>query len=286
MCRPTAGRPGRTRTTPPLSSTTSRRPTTFPIGCAAPSKTTPACAGRAAGPAGSIARSGTTWRASRATSRPGLTTPTSATAATTRAFWRGWTTRPACGIPSIPGPTVPTGTRPEKGSSAGGVAVTERRALGRVGRRLGARHARRGQDLDGRDAARRRAVHPGVDHRGVALRARNGLPRGEPLPARRHGALHLSDERLRAQLEQDREGDSRNRVRARGAGRPDAPRSAVRGHRARGVGGRLRRRWVGRAPRREKPAARRDDLLLAQEQEPGREARHPRRGWPADPELQ
>src|SRR2546430_15818430 len=54
----------------------------------------------------------------------------------------------------------------------------------------------------------------------------------------------------------------------------------------RGLGGRLRRRWVGRAPRREEPAARRDDLLLAQEQEPGREARHPRRGWPADPEPQ
>src|SRR5438309_2270062 len=89
MCRRTAGKPGRTRTTPPRSSTTSRRPTTFPTGCAAPSRTTPVCVGRAAGPGASTGRSGTTWRVSRAISRRGLTTPTSPTAATTQAFWAG-----------------------------------------------------------------------------------------------------------------------------------------------------------------------------------------------------
>src|SRR6266568_728923 len=118
MFRSTAARRGPTRTWRRRSSITSRPRTTSRIACAARSRTPPAGAGRAAGRAGSTGRSGTTWPASRATFRPGPTTPTSPTVATTRRSWAGWTTRPTPSGSSVRGPTAPTVTRRRRGSTA------------------------------------------------------------------------------------------------------------------------------------------------------------------------
>jgi len=62
--------------TPRRSSTTLPPRTTSPITCAARSRTTRACAGRAAGPEGSTGRSGTTSRENRGTSKRSPTPPT------------------------------------------------------------------------------------------------------------------------------------------------------------------------------------------------------------------
>src|SRR5204863_37517 len=79
-------------------------------------------------------------------------------------------------------------------------------------------------------------VHPHLEHRGVAFRAGHRLSDGQPLPARGSRPLHLSDHRLREDLDETGERDPGHRLRARGAGRPGAARPLVRGHGARRVG--------------------------------------------------
>ena len=81
-----------------------------------------------------------------------------------------------------------------------------RRHLDRLRRRAGARDARRRGDLDQRHAtghARLRAREP---DRRFGLRRRHGVRRGEASAAERPGALHLQDQRLRPDLDEDRHG--------------------------------------------------------------------------------
>ena len=80
---------------------------------------------------------------------------------------------------------------------------------------------------------------PGVEHgqpdRPLSPRPGHDVPRGEPLQARRQPALRLRDHRLRQDLAQDRERDSRRGLRARGAPGPGEQGPSLRRHRDRGL---------------------------------------------------
>ncbi len=111
-------------------------------------------------------------------------------------------------------------------------------------------HARRRQELAGRDARRARAVGEGVARRGVALRQGHGLGRREHLQAGRRAAPRLQDARRRPQLEPRDRGHPRRRGRRqRGARGPEAPRPRLRRQRAAGVGLVGRRRPLAVAAR-------------------------------------
>ena len=69
---------------------------------------------------------------------------------------------------------------------------------------LDPRLARQRQDVEGRHAEGHGDLHARVDHRAVALQRRNGVRRREPLPARRHEAVSLEDDRLRRHVEAHR----------------------------------------------------------------------------------
>ena len=85
--------------------------------------------------------------------------------------------------------------------SAGG----RQRHLGRLGRRLRARHARRRQELEERHADGPAAVHAHQPDRSVAARRRHGLPRRQPLSAQRPRAVRLQDRGLRQDVDEDRQ---------------------------------------------------------------------------------
>ncbi len=81
----------------------------------------------------------------------------------------------------------------------------------------GARHARRGQDLDQRHAARHAGLRPRQPARWLVVRQRHRLHGGEEDAARRSLAVHLQDQRLRQDLDEDRQRHSGERLRAHGA---------------------------------------------------------------------
>ena len=118
------------------------------------------------------------------------------------------------------------------------VAAGRQHHLDRLRRRLGARHARRRQDLGEGDAARSAGVHAHQPDRGVAASERRRLPGGEPVSARRSQAVRLQDHRLRQELDEDRHGHSRHRLPAHHPRRSKAQGPAVRRHRARDLSSR------------------------------------------------
>ena len=79
----------------------------------------------------------------------------------------------------------------------GAVEDRRQRALGGIGRRAGARHAQRRQDLDERHAEGHAGVRPRQHHRRVGVRRRHGVRRGQEAAARRPVAVHLPHARLR-----------------------------------------------------------------------------------------
>ena len=98
------------------------------------------------------------------------------------------------------------------------VAPGRQHDLDRIGRRLGARDARRRQELGARHAARSAGVHAHQPDRSVAAPERRRLSRRQPLSAGRSAPLRLQDGRLRQDVEEDRHRHPRRRLsRARSA---------------------------------------------------------------------
>ncbi len=123
------------------------------------------------------------------------------------------------------------------------------RHLGRLRRWRRARDARRGQDLDERHAGRAAAVHAHQPDRRLAARRGHGLPRRQPVSARRSRALRLQDGGLRQELDEDRQRRARRRLPACRARRPEAQGLAVSRHRDRVLRLVRRRRMVAAAAR-------------------------------------
>ena len=95
------------------------------------------------------------------------------------------------------------------------VAPGRQHDLDRIGRRLGARDARRRQELGARHAARSAGLHAHQPDRSVAAPERRRLSRRQPLPAGRSRAVPLQDGGLRQDVDEDRHRHSRHRFRAR-----------------------------------------------------------------------
>ena len=121
-----------------------------------------------------------------------------------------------------------------------------------------------GTHLAERDAAagcREWIAH--LDHRAVALHDRgDGLRRGEPVPARRPAPVSLQDDRLRQDVDADRDGHSGRGVRARDPRGSRAARAALRRHRARRVGVASTTARTGRSLRRNLPPVPVHDLAV------------------------
>ena len=81
--------------------------------------------------------------------------------------------------------------------------------LGGLGRRPRARHARRRQDLDERDAEGHARLRPRQPDRRLVVRRRHRVRGGEEDAARRPLAVHLPHQRLRQDLDEDRQRHSR-----------------------------------------------------------------------------
>ena len=100
-------------------------------------------------------------------------------------------------------------------------------------RRPGSRHARWRQELDERHAAERH--HAGMDSdqldRCFAARCRHGLRRGDDVQVGRQQTVSLQDQRLRQDLEEDHQRNSRRRVHARDSRGPEQARFALRRNR-------------------------------------------------------
>ena len=84
-----------------------------------------------------------------------------------------------------------------------------------LGRRLGARHARRRQELGARHAAGSAGVRAHQPDRSVAAPERRGLSRRQSLPDGRPQAVRLQDRGLRQDVAEDRHRHSRHRFPAR-----------------------------------------------------------------------
>ena len=90
-----------------------------------------------------------------------------------------------------------------------------------------------GKNWEQGHAARSAGVRAHQPDRSVAAPERRRVSRGQSLPARRSHAVRLQDRRLRQDLDEDRHRHSRHRLRARDSRRHQAPRPALRRHRAR-----------------------------------------------------
>ena len=102
--------------------------------------------------------------------------------------------------------------------------------LGRHDRRADSRHARRRQELDGRDAAGRRGVGEGVAARSVALRRERRLRRHRHRAARRSSPAPLSDAGRRPHVGRDRPRSARVGRGAHDSRGSVPPRPALRRH--------------------------------------------------------
>ena len=94
------------------------------------------------------------------------------------------------------------------------VAPGRQHHLDRIGRRLGARDARRRQDLGPRDATRSARLHAHQPDRSVAAPERRRLSRRQSLSARRSAPLRLQDGGLRQDVAEDRHRHSGQRLSA------------------------------------------------------------------------
>ncbi len=109
----------------------------------------------------------------------------------------------------------------------GAVPPGRQHHLDGLGRRLGARDARRRQDVAEGDAARPAGVRAHQPHRGLAAPERRGVPGCQPLPAGRPPAVSLQDGGLRPDLDDDHDRHPRERLPAGRARGSHAPRPAL-----------------------------------------------------------
>ena len=172
------------------------------------------------------------------------------------------------------------------------------RDLGGLRRRPRPRHARQRQDLAERDAEGDSRVDPDQRDRRLAAGQGHGVRRGDDVQVGRLPALPLQDERLREDLDEDRQRDPGRRLHARRARGPGAPGTALRRDRARPL--RLVRRrgqlaavpaqpslHAGHGPRREERRPRRRHagarVLDPRRPDPAAEVGRDDRGLPGVP---